>query len=57
MDKELIDMIRRDLGLSKIEFSDDDIWEKLEDTFLAQALPLGISIDVFKKVYVILFRG
>ena len=48
-DQELIDRIRRELNLSKLEFSDDEIWEKTKDMYIAQRIGFGISVEVFKK--------
>ena len=48
-DQELIDQIGINLGLSKDEYSDDIIWEKTKNSYMAACISLGISIEQFKK--------
>lgn len=48
-DQELIDQIRINLSLSKDEYSDDIIWEKTENSYMAARISLGIAIEPFKK--------
>ncbi len=56
-DQELIDRIRAKLQLLNDEFSDDLIWEKTKDSYIAAKISLGISIEQFKKAVIDLVSG